>query len=126
MKGLTVKSMRPTTEGILLEGSRGGVLLEKAQGAITAMPLGLRARKNKNYAEQLGSEAIRQARNYRTPWTHRPDGSMQIHDPKAFYQASFDPTLRSLEQIQMWLQQLGKTNAALPPFLENQKRSQRR
>jgi hypothetical protein len=95
--------MRLTEEGVLVEGSRGFVLLQKKAGAITAAPVGKRSRKTPAYVEGVREEVIRRAQSYNCAWTPRHDGSIEITDQSGFYEASFDPTLRCLEVIQQWL-----------------------
>lgn len=93
-----------TDEGVLVEGSRGFVLLKKEANAITATPVGKRSKSTPGYVERVREEVIQKAKSYNCAWAPRHDGSIQINDHSAFYEATFNPTLHCLETIQQWLQ----------------------
>lgn len=95
--------MRLTDEGVLVEGARGFVLLKKEDDTITVSPIGQRSKKTPGYAEGLREAAILRAKHHNIPWTNRQDGSVQINDHPAFYEGTFNPTMRCLEVIQQWL-----------------------
>lgn len=96
-------SMRLTDEGVLVEGSRGYVILKKEADEITATPVGQRSKKAPGYVERVREESIERARQHKVSSTTHHDGSVQINDHLAFYEATFNPTLRCLEMIQQWL-----------------------
>ena len=96
--------MRLTDEGVIVEGPRGHVLLRKEADGITATPIGLRPMKVSGYAKELRREAIQRARKQTPSWSPRSDGSIQIQDQAAFYEETFNPSLRCLEVLRRWLQ----------------------
>lgn len=101
-------SMRLIGEGVLVEGSHGFILLKKEADAITATPVGKRPKRTPGYVERVRKEVLERAKLYSCAWAPRHDGSLQITDHSAFYEATFNPTLRCLELIQQWLKDAGK------------------
>ena len=102
---LNPQSIEINSEGLLIQGPLGAVLLSKSGTEIQAEYRGRQLINGsaRRYAEQVKQAAIETAQRISLPWSVHACSGIVIHDHRSYYEQTFSPALAAHERLKLWM-----------------------
>ena len=103
---LKPKHIHAKADRLHIEGPQGCVIAWRKNDVIHAQYAGSQLVNGsaQAYADRLLSEAIELTKGYPLPWYFDATGKQRITDHDEFFRQTFDPSIRGIERLLIWIQ----------------------